>query len=442
MDQLSAFSSLSEASDAVRRRELKYGELVSGLLHRIQQLDPGINAWVAVDRESALRQADAIDADLQDSSVDLHGLTIGVKDIIDVTGYATLAASPLRSMDICEQDAPIVARLRAAGAVIVGKTATTQWAFLDPPATRNPWRADRTPGGSSSGSAAAVAAQMCHVTLGTQTGGSVIRPAAYCGVFGFMFAPDVVPAKGILPLAPSLDRPGLIAGSLNDLQRTYCALASATATELSLERSHRLRIKVIRNPWMPSAAVDVREVFERAIAELPARLHVPEMQADLQDCDLAEEFDGVAAAHLCVMAFEAADVHRAAYAREPDRFAPRISELIETGLKTTRGSYEQALDRLNQWQADIAEHTASGTVLVMPSASTAAPSRETTGDPSFNSPWTAAGTPVLTAPVGLSQEGLPLGIQLIAAPGAEAHLFELARCWENGLGFPLLDQQK
>lgn len=418
---------------AVQTGELSCRELVLQLLRRIETLDPQLRAWVAVDAAGALAQAEQRDAAAAaGNSGPLHGLTLGVKDIIDVAGLATLAGSPLRPASPAHHDAAVVSALRAAGAVILGKTVTTQWAFLDPPPTVNPWQADRTPGGSSSGSAAAAAARMCHVALGTQTGGSVIRPAAFCGLFGFMFARDVQNGRGILPLAPFLDRPGLLAGALADLRAVYnvlladpqASLASDQAANSARPASLPAEVLVLREPLTNTASPQVLAVFERALTRLAARggnSSGPRMV----DGQLVHEFSGVAEALGRVMAFEAAGVHRQAFKQRASGYAPRIAELIRAGQKLGAATYEQAKDRLESWRTTVIERTANA-VLVMPSAPTTAPGRETTGNPQFNSPWTAAGVPVLTVPIGLAADGLPVGLQLITAPGNEPQLFALA----------------
>ena len=439
MNPLQSYSSLSAAGQAVRHGEVRGTELVRALLQRIDESDSSLHAWVAVDRDAAIRQAEHLDSLPSDEKPKLAGITIGVKDIIDVAGYPTLAASPLREDVACQQDAAIVQRLRDAGAIVLGKTVTTQWAFLDPPPTCNPWDLQRTPGGSSSGSAAAVAAQMCHVALGTQTGGSVIRPAAFCGVFGFMFPPGVVSTAGIQPLSPTLDRPGLIAGSLADLHSAYEVLSATDEVSVARSLQPPQQIRVIRAPWFERTDPEVLEVFERAITKLREDSARHDPPSSFEECDLSDEFQGVSTAHLSVMAYEAAIVHRAAFGDSPEQFAPKIAELIQAGQETTDTEYQHALAVLSDWRSAVANLTNDGAILMMPSAPTPPPTAETTGDPSFNSPWTAAGTPVLTAPAGQSADGLPIGIQLITAPAFAERLFRTARCWEGSVVFPALD---
>ncbi len=439
MNFLQRFPTLSAAGSAVRRRELSCRDLVDGLLQRIEAHDASLRAWVEVAAEAAREAASHADENNSERQHALHGITLGVKDIIDVQGVATLAASPIRSHEKRPRDAAIVRQLRAAGAIVLGKTATTQWAFLDPAPTRNPWNADRTPGGSSSGSAAAVAARMCHVALGTQTGGSVIRPAAFCGVFGFMFAPDVVDPVGILPLAPTLDRPGLLAGDMHDLRRCYAVLAGGQDAPSPMDdRTGSQMIRVIRAPWIERASPAVASRYQTAVEELTARLRAVGMEAELVDCDLSHAFAGVAAAHFRVMAVEAAQVHGEAVGAQPEGFATEITNLIRQGEATSEKNYRTALDRLQQWGADVRQLLGAGEVLVMPSAPTTAPTRETTGDPSFNSPWTAAGTPVLTVPIGQADDGLQVGLQLIAAAGAEDRLCAVGQSFADDVRFPQL----
>ncbi len=226
---------IAGASAALARGELSCEELLERCLGRIDAWESQIHAWVSVDREGARRQARECDARLarhrSEGSVEslspLFGVPIGIKDIIDIAGQVTGAGSTAR-MDgpPAEHDAPVVRKLREAGAIILGKTLTTQFACFDPPPTRNPWNLERTPGGSSSGSAAAVAAGMCLGAIGSQTGGSIIRPASFCGVAGCKPTFGRVSCAGVVPVAPSLDTVGPIAGCVADLAIMLNAIAS------------------------------------------------------------------------------------------------------------------------------------------------------------------------------------------------------------------------
>src|SRR5688572_6508752 len=210
---------ITDAAPLLRRGDLTPSELLEQCLARIDRYEPAVKAWVYLDRERARRDAEKLTAELQrgHDRGPLHGIPVGVKDIIDVFDLPTGCGSKLWADSVARQDAGCVKRLRQAGAVILGKTVTTAFAFLDPPVTRNPWNLNRTPGGSSSGSAAAVTCGMCLGALGSQTGGSVTRPASFCGVASCKPARGRIPLDGVLPLADSLDHVGVMARCVGDL---------------------------------------------------------------------------------------------------------------------------------------------------------------------------------------------------------------------------------
>ena len=224
---MDAFPPIAELVCKIRDKRLTPRELVDACLKRIERVEPDVRAWVSVDAEGARRRADELTELAARGEIlgPLHGIPIGIKDIIDVAGWPTRAGSPLRDGHLAREDAAVVARLRNAGAIILGKTVTTEFAWIDPPPTRNPWDATRTPGGSSSGSAAAVASGMCVAAIGSQTGGSIIRPASYCGVCGLKPTFGVVSRVGVLPLSISLDHVGPIARCVDDLAVVFGVIA-------------------------------------------------------------------------------------------------------------------------------------------------------------------------------------------------------------------------
>src|SRR6266478_5368146 len=220
---------IHQAADEIRQGRLSPTELLDPCLAQIDRHEPRVRAWVFVDRESARAQCEQLTQELSrgQNRGPLHGIPLGIKDIYDVFDWPTAAGSRLWAQSIARRDATVVERLRQAGAVFIGKTVTTQYASFDPPPTRNPWHPGRTPGGSSSGSAAALACGMCLGALGSQTGGSITRPASYCGVAGCKPSYGRVSASGIVPLAPSMDHPGPIARSVRDLAILLQAIAGS-----------------------------------------------------------------------------------------------------------------------------------------------------------------------------------------------------------------------
>ncbi|MCL4194749.1 MAG: amidase, partial [Thermoguttaceae bacterium] len=226
-----AFPAIRQLADEIRQGRLQPIELLDRCLDRIDRFDGEVLAWVAVDEAGARRDAEQMAREAAEGRWrgPLHGIPIGVKDIIDVGGLPTRAGSPLREHHVAQADAPLVAALRRAGAVIIGKTVTVEFACFDPSPTRNPWNLEHTPGGSSSGSAAAVAMDMCPAALGTQTGGSLVRPAGYCGVATFKPSLGRLNTEGIIPVSPHLDQPGPMARSVDDLMELFGLLDGSAA---------------------------------------------------------------------------------------------------------------------------------------------------------------------------------------------------------------------
>ncbi|MCA9117993.1 MAG: amidase, partial [Planctomycetaceae bacterium] len=390
----------------------------------------------------AMAAAEALDRDLAAGVIrgPLHAIPIGIKDIIDVAGLPTAAGSQLLREQIAAVDAPLVSRLRAAGAVILGKTVTTQFACYDPPVTRNPWNREQTPGGSSSGSAAAVAAGMCLAAIGSQTGGSITRPAAFCGVCGCKPSYGRVSLAGVVPLASSLDHMGPIARTVNDLAILLDVMAgpdpsdarSLTLPELRLSGGMQAgnmaapRIGVLQNLYDKASPAAIQSIQQAAGWFRAA-------DATVVDIPLPDAMTSVHRHHRTVMAAEAAAWHRERFERHPEDYQPRMAEFIQEGLGLQATAYVDA----KEYQADAAAAInlvfCEVDVLICPSATGAAPGPETTGDPGFNSPWSFTGLPTVTVPCGLTEEGLPLGLQIIGPAGAETRLFPVAAWCEETL---------
>lgn len=428
---MSDIPSIAKAAVQLRTRELTVEELVERCLARIEQLDDRMHAWELVDADGARREALRLDA-LLDDGIDegpLHGIPIGIKDLIDVAVWPTKAGSPLRADHRATKDAPVVAQLREAGAIILGKTVTTQFAAFDPPVTRNPWNLDRSPGGSSSGSAAAVACGMCLGALGTQTGGSIIRPASFCGVAGYKPAFGGLDMRGIVPLSYHLDHVGPIAQNVGDLyllMQTLTRRAPQEAIEL-LQLSHfeqsfeswldshaqTLVIHPAEHPLLDRASPDVKAVTAAALDRLRTSFRSRPLR-------LPASLSEVPAMHRRIMAVEAAAVHREAYRNHADQYLPTIAALIEEGLSTSAVDYAEALAHQRRFRQEMLEVLTGErreplASIVLPSTVTAAPDLSSTGDGLFNLPWSYAGLPAVTIPCGLTADGLPCGLQFVGA---------------------------
>jgi aspartyl-tRNA(Asn)/glutamyl-tRNA(Gln) amidotransferase subunit A len=407
--------------------------------HQIDLWDERVHAWVFVDRAGAMHQARALDEELKTGKDrgPLHGIPIGIKDIIDVKGLPTAAGfRPWRDR-VAEKDAPLVSALRAAGAVILGKTVTTQFAWIDPPPTRNPWNLERTPGGSSSGSAAAVATGMCVAAIGTQTGGSIIRPASFCGVCGYKPTYLSVNSDGILPFAPSLDHPGPIARTVGDLELIarvidrHPGMRKRRAVEVPPPEVQPPTLYRLRGLFEDRAEPDTRRAYIGALLTLQSAGAVIE--------EPTLDFDGVLQAHRVIMASEAAAGHEGRFAEHSGEYRPHIRALVEEGLKIPAVEYVRSRDLMARFCHGLREgftvmsprHATEA--IAVPATPGPAPDTSTTGDPVFNSPWSLSGDPVVSIPIGLSPDGLPLALQLVGRRMKDYDLFGVARWCERAL---------
>jgi aspartyl-tRNA(Asn)/glutamyl-tRNA(Gln) amidotransferase subunit A len=361
----------------------------------------------------------------------LHGIPIAIKDIFDVFDWPTAAGSKLWANAIARSDCEVVKRLRQAGAIFLGKTVTTQYASFDPPVTRNPWNRERTPGGSSSGSAAATATLMCLGATASQTGGSITRPASYCGVAGFKPSFGLVPLEGIMPLAPSMDHPGPIGRCVRDLQ----ILLEAISGSLSRPASP---------PAGPPRLGRVRGLFEdraepgvaSAVDEIQEKLR--QAGAPVKEIALPARFREVIPRHRVIMAVEAAMYHQERLAKHPEDYLPKIRGLLEEGLDCPAPEYARCQEHQRQLTADMAACFSEVEALLTPATTGPAPDTTTTGDPAFNSPWSYTGLPTASFPTGHYIDGLPLALQLVGANRSDTQLLAVAEWCERALGVPPL----
>ncbi|QYK50252.1 MAG: amidase [Anaerolineales bacterium] len=346
----------------------------------------------------------------------LFGLLLGIKDIFHVDGFPTQAGSHLPARALQGKESAAVGALKRAGALVAGKTVTTEFAYFTPGPTRNPHNTDHTPGGSSSGSAAAVAAGLVDLALGTQTIGSVIRPASFCGVVGYKPSHGRISAEGVIPLAPSLDHVGLFAQSV--------ALIRSAADVLLADRqaasaAQPPSIAIPAGEYLAHASKEMLEHLDSVAERLrKAGYHVKRVNA-------LNEFAPIVQRHRLILAAEAAQTHAAWYARYAHLYSPKLAELIKEGQSIRAAELEDALEAARGLRHSLgALMNIHGFQLwLAPSAVGAAPAGlASTGDPVMNLPWTQAGIPALGLPTGWSADGLPLGTQLIAAYGQDEQL--------------------
>ncbi len=405
----------------LRRSQTTCVQVLERCLDRIEEWEPRLKAWVIVDRERALETARSLDQELVRGECrgPLHGIPLGVKDIIDVEGLPTAAGFGPWKSRVATKDSGLVASLRAGGAVVLGKTVSTQFAWIDPPVTRNPWNLERTPGGSSSGSAAAVAMGMCLGALGTQTGGSIIRPASFCGVAGLK--PTYAGrADGIVPFSPSLDHPGPLARSIRDVGLIFREFLRDDAAALSINAVDEYCGKIFPTPVRPPRLARLRGAFESKIDPVAneacdrAVASLVQAGAVVTERPLPFDFDEITQHHRVIMAAEAAAVHAEWFANFAEHYKPRIRELIEEGERISARTYIQCREHQDTLRIFMSEYDQDIDAMVLPSTLGPAPGPETTGSPLINSLWSYAGNPALTFPLELSNAGLPLGIQLVA----------------------------
>lgn len=421
--------SLARLGRMLRAGERTPTQILEDCLEQIRQHESQIQAWVFVAADAARRSAEALERLLQTGTDlgPLHGIPIGIKDIIDVRGWPTLAGSRLRAGHVAREDAPVVERLRRAGAVILGKTVTTEFACFDPPPTSNPHNPAHTPGGSSSGSAAATALEMCLLAVGSQTGGSITRPASYCGVAGLKPTHGQIDLSGVVPISPRLDHVGPLARSAADLAVGY-SLMSGEPIPPVFERwaAPPPRLAIIESFFFEQADDEVSRVTRAAIRRLEDHVR------GIVTLPLPDSFAELSVMHRRLMAVDAAQYHQANFAAQPDRYGRHVRALIEEGLRATGVEYSQATAHQQRFRAELAALWPDGYVALAPATPTPAPpTRETTGDPRFNAPWSYCGFPVVNIPCGWSVTRLPCGLQLIGKPHSEWELLRTAVWCEN-----------
>jgi aspartyl-tRNA(Asn)/glutamyl-tRNA(Gln) amidotransferase subunit A len=437
--ELTAF----EAAQRIRQRDLSPVTLVESLLQHIDALEPKIQAWVTLDRAGALHTAQQLAQEAQRGSFrgPLHGVPVGIKDIYYTAGLKTTCGSRIFADFVPTYDATTVTRLKQAGAIILGKTVTTEFATADPGPTRNPWHLEHTPGGSSSGSAAGVAARMVPIALGSQTGGSIQRPAAFCGVFGLKPTHGRVSNYGVFPVSWCLDHMGPLARTVTDIALALQVLAGHDARDpatsqapipgylAAVQRGDQApRLGLVRQFYLEQADPELRTHTE-SIAE-----RLASAGAVVEEVKLPDSFRAVLAAQRIVMHVEAATVHADLFRRHADLYRPKLRATIESGSLIPAVSYMQAQRIRRQFRQDMTRVFQQVDFLLAPAAMGPAPrDLTTTGDASFNAPSSFSGLPAITIPSGLNAAGLPLAIQFMGPAFAEDRLLAAAHWCEATL---------
>ena len=432
--------SAAELARQIRGKNIGPVEVAQSLLERMDALEPRLEAWVRVDRETVLSDAKRCQEEL-DRGAELgllHGVPIGIKDIYNIAGVPTTAGSKVYANYIPDETAVTIGLLQGAGAIMLGKTVTTEFACLDPSHTKNPWNPAHTPGGSSSGSAVAVAARMCPVAIGSQTVGSVLRPASYNGIVGLKPTYGRVSRIGVVPVSWSLDTVGWMGRTVEDVALLLQVMAGPDAQDpvasrlpagdylSGLESAGPPRIGIVTSFFMEEADQETQQ-RTRAVVETLKSAGAP-----VVELTLPESFNTAFQDQLLIMAAEAAAFHQPMYEKQAQDYRPKLREMLRQGLETSAVTYSKALERRLQFSADMKLLAEKADVLLTPSTPTAPLADLTnTGDTRFQGPWTSCGLPAITLPIGLAESGLPLGIQLIASPFEEARLLAAARWCEE-----------
>jgi Asp-tRNA(Asn)/Glu-tRNA(Gln) amidotransferase A subunit family amidase len=401
---------LTRLANNLRAGELGLHDYLDHLESRFQQVEPQVQAFLPeADRFARLRrEAEGLlrRYPQPESRPPLYGIAIGVKDIFHVSGFATRAGSRLPAELLQGPEAAVVTVLRQAGALVLGKTVTTEFAYLAPGPTRNPHNLAHTPGGSSSGSAAAVAAGLCPLALGSQTIGSLIRPASYCGVTGYKPSYDRVAREGVIPLAPSLDHVGFFASSVSGMLRVAALVCAGWQTPvLPVEPV----LGIPEGPYLERAGGATIAWFRQVAAGLEAAGYT------VRSVPLFADFEELETVHKMLMAAEAAGVHAGWFTRYDYLYRAETASLLTQGAMAPADLVDAARDGREELRlalhAQMDAHEVD--IWLAPAATGPAPhGLESTGDSVMNLPWTYAGLPVVTVPAGVA-DGLPLGLQLV-----------------------------
>jgi Asp-tRNA(Asn)/Glu-tRNA(Gln) amidotransferase A subunit family amidase len=423
----------AQAASAIAKGDFSAQDYLAASLERIDAVEPVVQAFIHIDRQHALAQAKACD-DRQRSGKPfgpLHGVPVGIKDIIDTADYPTESGTAALAGRRPSADATLVTKLRSAGAVIIGKTVTTEMAYFTPGKTRNPHDSKRTPGGSSSGTAAAVAAQMVPLAIGSQTNGSIIRPASFCGVFAIKPSHGLVSRGGVLPLSRTLDHMGPFARSVEDLALTldviagYDAadpdtrpLASSSFRAVAAEKPGRVpRFAFVKTPVWDKADGEARQALEGLVKKLGNACFTYDLPGHF-----AEAWD----AQRMVMAAEMAFNLGAIADRGGNKVSQRFHELMAEGRQVAATRYLDMIALRQRLRDELAPLFERCDAIITLSTPGVAPEGIATGNPVFNSMWSLLGLPAVTLPLLQGQNKMPIGVQLVGSFNDDARLLRTA----------------
>ncbi len=440
--------SLSEGLQRMEEGSLGAEEWVRSLLSRIDACEEKVQAWVQVDEEGALAAARAVDEarNKGERPGPLAGAPYAAKDIIDVRGLKREAGTKIFKDHVAAEDAACVARLRSAGAIALGKAVTTPFAQGDPSVTRNPWNLARSPGGSSSGSAAAVGAGMVPAAFGTQTTGSTLRPAAYCGVPGLKPTYGRIPRTGLLSVSWNFDHVGVIARTVEDIGRVLEVAAGPDGSDHAALRTALPALG--RTPQKPARIAYLKSLLAEASAEVSewterAAARLRESGVALDAVELPLRLEEINAAHFIARCVDAAAGHQELYATRREELPPYVRRSLTIGYMAPAVHYARALRVRGVFTQKMEDLLRRYDLLMLPTFDAGPPPREeSTGRPAFLQPLTFSGQPALTLPLGRGDMNLPLGVQFGAVRCGERKLLAMGRWFEEEMGwraeFPVL----
>jgi Asp-tRNA(Asn)/Glu-tRNA(Gln) amidotransferase A subunit family amidase len=422
-----------EMVQSLKKGEITSEELVKSYIEQIKKKEKEVEAWEFFDQELVLKQAKKLD-ELHQSGKhgDLHGIPVGIKDIFDTEDMPTTDGTEIHKKNPSWNDCTVVSKLKQAGAIIMGKTVTAELAYYSPGKTKNPHDTTRTPGGSSSGSAAAVASHMVPLAVGSQTNGSVIRPASYCGVVGYKPTKGLISRHLVLQISRALDQVGVFANSIEDAALISEQLIGHDKQDPDTSLNPRPKLLAaskekppaepvlahIKLPFMNELEEDVKEGFKEIKDELEGKV---------DEIELPEGFAGIPDWHKIIMESDMARSFSEEYKKSKNKLSDKIIEAIERGMKYTSVEYNNALAKVDVANAYFNQFFHDYDVILTPSACGEAPKGlKSTGNPIFCTIWTYCGMPCISLPLLQGKNGLPVGVQLVSSLFDDERLFRNA----------------
>ena len=422
-----------EMVQSLKKGEITSEELVKSYIEQIKKKEKEVEAWEFFDQELVLKQAKKLDELHQfGKHGDLHGIPVGIKDIFDTEDMPTTDGTEIHKKNPSWNDCTVVSKLKQAGAIIMGKTVTAELAYYSPGKTKNPHDTTRTPGGSSSGSAAAVASHMVPLAVGSQTNGSVIRPASYCGVVGYKPTKGLISRHLVLQISRALDQVGVFANSIEDAALISEQLIGHDKQDPDTSLNPRPKLLAaskekppaepvlahIKLPFMNELEEDVKEGFKEIKDELKGKV---------DEIELPEGFAGIPDWHKIIMESDMARSFSEEYKKSKNKLSDKIIEAIERGMKYTSVEYNNALAKIDVANAYFNQFFHDYDVILTPSACGEAPKGlKSTGNPIFCTIWTYCGMPCISLPLLQGKNGLPVGVQLVSSLFDDERLFRNA----------------